>query len=50
MRDLNNLLPPNSGWELTQALGINDKGQIVGYGTHDGQIRAFLLTPRWLIQ
>ena len=30
--DLNSLLPPNSGWTLTSATGINDAGQIVGYG------------------
>jgi len=31
---------------LTAAYGINDAGQIVGYGTLKGQQRAFLLTPR----
>lgn len=45
MSDLNNLLSPNSGWVLNQALGINNKGQIVGGGTFHGQSRAFLLTP-----
>jgi probable HAF family extracellular repeat protein len=50
MRDLNNLSFPKSRWELQVALGINNKGQIVGYGTHNGKIRAFLLTPRWVIQ
>lgn len=34
MIDLNNLLPRNSGWELTGATGINDKGQVSGYGTY----------------
>lgn len=43
--DLNSLLPANSGWQLTAAYGINDWGQIVGGGTKDGKIRAFLLTP-----
>ena len=43
--DLNSLLPPGSGWELTMALGINDAGQIVGGGTIGGQEHAYLLTP-----
>jgi probable HAF family extracellular repeat protein len=41
--DLNSLLPDNSGWVLTSASGINDDGQIVGVGLHDGRQRAFLL-------
>ncbi|MBI3000566.1 MAG: hypothetical protein HYY46_19250 [Deltaproteobacteria bacterium] len=45
MQDLNNLIPPGSGWTLTQARSINDAGQIVGSGTLNGQTRAFLLTP-----
>jgi probable HAF family extracellular repeat protein len=45
MRDLNSLLPPNSGWLLTEARDINDGGQIVGTGIVNGQQRAFLLTP-----
>jgi len=44
--DLNALLPARSGWILTQARAINDRGQIVGNGTWNGQARAFLLTPR----
>jgi probable HAF family extracellular repeat protein len=43
--DLNNLIPAHSGWELQVAYGINDAGQIVGIGTHNGQLRPFLLTP-----
>jgi probable HAF family extracellular repeat protein len=35
----------HSEWTLLQACGINNKGQISGFGIHDGQIRAFLLTP-----
>jgi probable HAF family extracellular repeat protein len=34
------------GWTLTRATGINDAGQIVGVGLHNGQTRAFLLTPQ----
>ncbi len=45
IRDLNSLLPANSGWVLNVALDINNKGQIVGGGTLNGQYRAFLLTP-----
>lgn len=44
MIDLNTLLPAGSGWVLTRATGINDVGQISGYGTIGGQQHAFLLT------
>ena len=43
--DLNTLLPSGSGWTLLAATGINDLGQIVGYGTYDGNNQGFLLTP-----
>lgn len=46
--DLNTLIPADSGWAyLAQAYGINDSGQIVGYGRLAGSNfdRAFLLTP-----
>jgi uncharacterized membrane protein len=44
MTDLNMLIPSSSGWELTVAFTINNKGQIVGYGLVHGQsFRAFLL-------
>ncbi len=46
MLDLNNFIPANSGWVLQQAYAINDLGQIVGYGTVNGQNEAFLLTPQ----
>ena len=45
MQDLNHLIPADSGWELIRATGINDAGQIVGYGSIGGQTHAFLLTP-----
>jgi probable HAF family extracellular repeat protein len=45
IKDLNNLIPPKSGWELIRANNINDKGQIVGYGYINGHSHAFLLTP-----
>ena len=43
--DLTNLVAA-PGWTLSSATGINDFGQIAGVGTHNGQVRAFLLTPQ----
>lgn len=45
MQDLNNLIPANSGWVLQEARAINNKGRIAGFGTINGQTRAFLLEP-----
>ncbi len=46
MVDLNTLIDPLSGWELTNGLAINDAGQIVANGTNfDGYTHAILLTP-----
>jgi probable HAF family extracellular repeat protein len=47
LQDLNNLIPSGSGWVLTEATGINDKGQIVcnAYNTTTGYTHAFLLNP-----
>lgn len=45
LKDLNNLIPANSGWVLYEARAINKRGQIVGYGAHNGQVHAFLLSP-----
>ena len=44
--DLNTLLPPHSGWTLTEARAVNDHGQIAGQGIWNGKPCAFLLTPR----
>jgi probable HAF family extracellular repeat protein len=54
MKDLNDLIPPDSGW-VFNALGpdgttdkfvaINNVGQIAGIGNYNGHPRAFLLTP-----
>src|SRR6185503_17796502 len=33
-------------WTLLEATGINDNGEIVGWGIHDGALRAFKLKPR----
>ncbi|MEL6470524.1 MAG: DUF3466 family protein [Cyanobacteria bacterium J06623_4] len=43
--DLQTLIPGDSGWDLSGALSINNAGQIVGYGTLEGEQRSFLLTP-----
>jgi probable HAF family extracellular repeat protein len=45
MQDLNKFIARGSGWVLGEADGINDAGQIAGYGTIHGQSHAFLLTP-----
>jgi probable HAF family extracellular repeat protein len=45
LQDLNTMIPANSGWILEEARGINDAGQISGYGFHNGKERGFLLTP-----
>jgi hypothetical protein len=39
------LIAPGTGWDFSDALAINDAGQIVGQGKIDGQYRAFVLTP-----
>lgn len=45
MIDLNTLIPAGSGWELLEAYGINNRGEIVGEGLWDGQTHAFLMRP-----
>ena len=46
MTPLKNLLPQESGWELRQVTGINDAGQIVGWGRNpSGAEHGFVLTP-----
>ena len=42
---LENRIPAGSGWELWQANDINEEGWIVGWGRHNGEVRAFLLVP-----
>lgn len=44
MTDLNSLIA-TSGWVLTSARAINDRGQIAGVGTLNGSNSGFLLTP-----
>lgn len=44
--DLNlQLATGGDGWVLTEATAINQAGQIVGQGTKNGEVRAFLLNP-----
>ena len=43
--DLNALIPQGNGWTLSEATGINDRGQICGNGAYRGNACAFLLTP-----
>jgi len=46
MTDLNTLIPPGSPLFLKEAVGINDHGQIAGFGLlSTGEARGFLLTP-----
>jgi probable HAF family extracellular repeat protein len=44
-RDLNNLIPANSGWRLISMRAINDRGQIVGQGLFNEVSKGVLLTP-----
>jgi probable HAF family extracellular repeat protein len=45
-RDLNDLIPVGSGWKLEAATGINEKGEIVGWGDYKHADNAgFLLVP-----
>ncbi|MBX3364077.1 MAG: DUF3466 family protein [Phycisphaeraceae bacterium] len=45
LHDLNTRIPPDTGWNLRSATGINDSGQIVGTGDLGGFWHTFLLTP-----
>jgi probable HAF family extracellular repeat protein len=42
---LQSLLVNGEAWQLWQAQDINASGQIVGWGTFNGQAQSFLLTP-----
>lgn len=43
MLDLNDHIDPTSGWILRTANAINDSGEVVGVGTHNGRPAAFML-------
>ncbi len=46
MVDLYKHIPADSGWtSFAAATGINDSGQIIGYGNINGKQHAFLLSP-----
>lgn len=47
MTNLNTLIPPDSPWLLLEALGNNNRGQIVGYGlrTDIGEVHPYVATP-----
>jgi len=46
--DLNTLIPPNSGYQLIQAVDVNDRGEIVviAFQFSTGNVHAALLTPQ----
>jgi probable HAF family extracellular repeat protein len=44
--DLNTLIPASSPWYLQFACSINNAGEIAGQGLINGEVHAFLLTPR----
>ena len=44
MIDLHDLVCTNDGWVLQEARDINNSGEIVGFGTHNGHLRGFLMT------
>ncbi len=43
MTDLNHYLPLDGGWVLEQALDINERNQVVGIGTFEDRVCAFVL-------
>jgi len=46
LTDLNTLIPANSRLFLLEALGINDRGEIAGYGLlPNGEIHGYILIP-----
>jgi probable HAF family extracellular repeat protein len=45
MIDLNSLVPAGSGWELLSANAVNNRGEVVGQGRFQGELRAYKLSP-----
>jgi probable HAF family extracellular repeat protein len=46
LHDLNEFVDKEAGWEILQALGINNHGEIIAVGCFTGQDRIVLLRPR----
>ena len=46
LTNINDLIDPASGWQVVQAVSINDAGEIVGVGSKEGNDRIILLRPR----
>jgi probable HAF family extracellular repeat protein len=46
--DLNTLIPAAAGWDLTDVQAVNERGQLVGGGSHNGEPHGFLMTSSWL--
>lgn len=44
--DLNTRIAAATGWQLSDAMDINDAGWIVGTGMHNGVPRGYVLVPR----
>lgn len=45
MYDLNALIPAGSGWQIAQAVSINNAGQIAAIDVRNGRAHALLLSP-----
>jgi probable HAF family extracellular repeat protein len=45
LRDINTLLSPGSGWVIRSVFDINDRGEMVGVGFHNGVAKAYALRP-----
>jgi len=46
--ELSAAFPPSSGWDFSytgDATAVNDKGVVVGYGSHNGRQAGFMATP-----
>ncbi|MBZ5597825.1 MAG: hypothetical protein LAN83_05835 [Acidobacteriia bacterium] len=44
---MNERIAPGSGWKLEAATGINNRGEIVGWGDYKGkEDEGFLLVPQ----
>ncbi len=42
---LQDLIPPDSGWLIVNSRGLNSAGWIVGYGIHQGAPRGYVMIP-----